>query len=95
MSGLSWHEGPEKTFCEAVKVKSFVDDSRMLEMPKSRDTCQEELHTACGTSPRSRSVLQSEKLKGVGDLKITLTSDMEMQNLEFVLLISGLALVQC
>ena len=32
-----------------------------------------------GTSPRKRSVLQSMKVTGVGDL----TSDMEMQNLEF------------
>ena len=39
-------------------------------------------------------MLQSTKLKGVGDLKSTLTSDMEMQSLEFAQLVFGLALVQ-
>ena len=33
-------------------------------------------------------------MKGVGDLKSTLTSDMEMQSLEFAQLVFGLALVQ-
>ena len=50
----------------------------MLEMPAPRDTCREELLTGSGTSPRERSVLRSMKLKGVGDLKSALTSDMEM-----------------
>lgn len=40
-------------------------------------------------------MLQSTKLKGIGDLKSTLMSDMEIQSLEFVQLIFGLALVQC
>jgi hypothetical protein len=39
-------------------------------------------------------VLQSTKLKGVGDLKNALTLDMEMQNLEFALLAFGFALAQ-
>jgi hypothetical protein len=39
-------------------------------------------------------VLQSAKLKGLGDMKSTLTSDMEMQSLEFAQMIVGLALVQ-
>ena len=34
------------------------------------------------------------KKKGVGDLKSALTSDMEMQSLEFAQLVFGLALVQ-
>ena len=67
----------------------------MLEMPESWDTCQGELLTGSGTSPRERSVLQSTKeVKGVGDLKSALTSDMEMQSLEFAQLVFGLALVQ-
>ena len=37
--------------------------------------------------------MQSTKLKGVGDLK-SLTSDREMQSLEFFLLVSSLVLVQ-
>lgn len=45
-------------------------------------------------SPKERSVLQSTKLTGVGDLKSVLTSDMEMQSLEFVQLIFSLTLVQ-
>ena len=39
--------------------------------------------TENGTSPGERSVQQSTKLKGVGDLKSALTSDMEMQSLEY------------
>ena len=39
-------------------------------------------------------MLQLTKLKGVGDLKSALTSDMEMQSLEFAQLGFGLALVQ-
>ena len=35
------------------------------------------------TSPRGRSVLQSTKLKGGRDLKNVLTSDMEMECIEF------------
>ena len=39
-------------------------------------------------------MLQSTKLKEVGYLKSTLTSDMEMQSLEFAQLVFSLALVQ-
>lgn len=39
-------------------------------------------------------MLQSTKLKGVGDLKSALTSDMEMLSLEFAQLVFSLALVQ-
>jgi hypothetical protein len=61
-------------------------------MPESCDTCQGELLTGYGTSLRERRMLQSTKLKGVGDLK---TSDMEMQILECAQLVFSLALVQC
>ena len=50
-------------------------------MPELWDTCGAELLTGSGASPRETSVLQSTKLKGVGDLKSVLTSDMEMQSL--------------
>ena len=39
-------------------------------------------------------MVQSTKLNGVGDLKNILTSDMEMQSLEFAQLVFGLVLVQ-
>ena len=39
-------------------------------------------------------MLQSTKMKGVGDLKSALTSDIETQKLEFTQLVSCLALVQ-
>ena len=46
-----------------------------------------------GTSPGERGLLQSTKMKkGVGDLMTALTSDMEMQNLEFAQLVSCPAL---
>lgn len=66
----------------------------MLEMPEPWDTFWGKLLPENGTSPRERSVLQSTELKGVGDLKSVLTSDMEMQSLEFSQLGFGLALVQ-
>jgi hypothetical protein len=61
----------------------------MLEMPEPWNTCQGKLLTGNGPSPGERSLLQSTKMKGVGDLKSTLTSDMEMQSLEFAQLDSG------
>lgn len=63
----------------------------MFEMPDLENTSQEELQTACEISPRNRSVLQSTNLNGIGDMKITLTPDMEIQSMEFVLLIFCIA----
>ena len=57
----------------------------MLEMPESWDTYQGMLQTGCETSLKERSGLQSIEMKGVGGLKSLLTSDMEMQRLEFAL----------
>lgn len=68
-----------------------MGNPKMLKMPDIEDTCQEELQTGCEISPRNRSVLQSTNVNGVGDLKITLTSDVEMQSMEFVLLIFCIA----
>lgn len=45
-----------------------------------------ELPTGCRISSRQRGVLQSTELKGIGDLKNSLTLHMEMQNLDFVLM---------
>ena len=44
--------------------------------------------------PRERSVLQSTKLKGVENVESILTSQMEMQSLEFAQLLFNLSLVQ-
>jgi hypothetical protein len=66
----------------------------MLVIIEVWDICGEELQSRYRTRTRERSVLQSTKLKGVGNMKSALTSDMEMQNSEFVLLVFGLALVQ-
>lgn len=71
VAGQSQHAGPARPLHEGVKVKP----GRMLEMPKSQDTCQVELLSNCGTSPREISVLQSTKLKGIRDLRSALTSD--------------------
>ena len=64
----------------------------MLQMPELWDIYHRKLLTGSETSPRERSVLQSTKLKGAGDLKSTLTSDMEMQSLEFAQMLFSLAL---
>jgi hypothetical protein len=61
----------------------------MLEASESWDFCRERQLAGNGNSPREN-VLQSTKLKGVGDLKSTLTSDMEIQRWEFARLVFGL-----
>jgi hypothetical protein len=48
----------------------------MLEMPEPWDTCQEELLTRSEINPLEPNVLQSTRLKGVGDLKSAFTSEM-------------------
>ena len=53
----------------------------MLEMPELWDISQGSLLTGYGTRPRDRSVVLSTNLKGVGELKRALTSDMDMQAL--------------
>ena len=44
-------------------------------------------------SPREKSVLQSRKLKGVGDLMSTMTSDEEMDSLAFAHMVFDFALI--
>lgn len=45
-------------------------------------------------SPKKRKYAVVNKAEGIGDLKSILTSDMEMQSLEFVQLVFGLVVVQ-
>ena len=92
MLGMSLCGGPERPLCKAVKVKpglpwrpQDVRDARTM------GTCQGELLSESGTSPGERSMLQSAKLKRVGDLKMVLTSDMEIQSLKFSRLVFGFA----
>lgn len=56
---------------------TVLENPRCLEMSESWDTCQGELLSDC--SPGERSVLQSTKLKGIGDLKSVLTSDIDTE----------------
>lgn len=67
----------------------------MLEIPEPWYTYQGELLIRCRVSPIERGVLQLTNLEGVGYLKSTLTSDIEMQSLECALLVFSLALVPC
>ena len=55
------------------------------------NTCWGKLLTGSWNSPREQCSLQSTKMKGVRDLKSALTSDMDIQNLEFIQLVSCLA----
>ena len=57
------------------------------------DTCQEKLLTGNRTNLGERSLSLSTKMKWFGDLRRALTSDMELQSLEFAQLVFGLALV--
>jgi len=90
----AWTSG--EATVEIVKVKPGLPwrHPEILKMPELWDTCQGELLRGSGTSPRERSVLQSTKLKGVRYLKSMLTSDGEMQNLEFAQLVCKFALIQ-
>jgi hypothetical protein len=65
----------------------------MLEVP-GLDTCQGKLLTGNRTHPRERSLLQSTKMRGVGDLTSTLTSDIKILSLKLAHLIFGLVLVK-
>lgn len=72
MAGVSLKGGPERSLDEAVKVKPGL-----LWRPQDVKSCQsrgipaEESSDGCGTSPKEREVcvLQSTKLKDVGDPK--------------------------
>ena len=79
--GITPHGGPNCSLHEAVKGKpglpwrpQGVGDA----MPRKAH-----IRTTAGES----GVLQSAKLKGVGDLKSILTSGMEMRSLEFAQLV--------
>ena len=95
MARVSLNGDAEKPSSEAVKLKPGAPlKHRDVGDAKVVDSCQKEMLTGSGTSPRERNMMQSTKLKGVGDLKNILSSDMEMQNLEFAQLVFGLSLVQ-
>lgn len=94
VTGEYLHVGPERPLYEAEKMKCGLH-WRPHGVGDARALCYLPKRTAnCGSSPRERSVLQTSKLEGVGNLKRPLTSNMEMQNLEFALLCFCLALVQ-
>ena len=77
---------------EAVKLKlmwrpQHVKDARVLGYLLRKTDNRE-----WNQPRRKKFVAVNKDEKGVGDVKTTLTSDMEMQNLEFVQLVSSLAL---
>jgi hypothetical protein len=63
-------------------------------MPEQWDTCRQKLLTRSENNPKERTVLQSTKLKGIGDPKSILISEMEFKRLELAQLFFSLALVQ-
>ena len=66
----------------------------MWQIPEQWHTWRGELLTGSRTSPQEVSVLQSTKMKGVGKHKGALTSDMEMQSLEFAQMVFSLVSIQ-
>ena len=79
MSWVSLNEGLGRPLHEAVKVKP----GDFLGLPwRTQDVgvryLPRKAATGRGTSRRERCVLESTKLKAVGDLKSIFTSDMEM-----------------
>ena len=75
---LSLHGSPERLLYEIVKGRPR--DSKRLDMPDLWDTCLGKLLPGSAISLRERSVLQSRKLKGAGDVKSILISNTEMQS---------------
>lgn len=92
VKGVPAWKGLEKPFCEAVKVKPAL-----CWRPQDAGDAQ-----AVGSPPRKAAdwvwnypIKRSPtKLKGLGDVKATLISDMEMLSLESALLVFHFALVQ-
>lgn len=76
------HGGPEKPLHDAMRLtlprrSQDFGDTKVLGYLSRRAAKRS------GPSPRERSTLQSTQLREGGDLKRDLTSDMEMQRLEF------------
>lgn len=87
MSEVFLYGGPERPLHEAWMLKPGLPwKSKMLKMPESWNTSQRKLPASCGTRSRERYVLQSMKLKEVGDLNSVLISYIKMEILEFTLL---------
>lgn len=87
---------PELSLRENIEVLVSLDciwESKMLEMPRSGDTCQGKLKTRCGSSWREKYVTVN-KAAWIWDLKSPLASSIEMKNLEFTLLVLGFTLLQ-
>lgn len=79
---MSLHGGPEKPLHDAMRLtlprrSQDFGDTKVLGYLSRRAAKRS------GPSPRERSTLQSTQLREGGDLKRDLTSDMEMQRLEF------------
>lgn len=94
VSGCPWIEIYREAIAWSCEVEAWI----ALEIPRYEDArvmgyLPRKAANRDGTNPRKRSVLQPTKLKGIGDLKSTLTSDMELQSLEFAQLAFDLALV--
>lgn len=67
MFGESLHRGPEKPLLEAVKVKPELHwRPMMLTMPLAWDTCQGELQTGRGASPKRETCIAVNKAGGCG-----------------------------
>ena len=64
------------------------------EVSEPQDTWLRKATNREQNQPKRLKFLESSKLKGVGDLQSALTSDMEMQGLDFAQLTFGHALVQ-
>lgn len=70
---MSLHVGPERPLCEFVKIKPrIVLETPNVEDTRVIDTCQVELQSLHGVSPRERICLHSTNIKGIEDLKNTL-----------------------
>lgn len=92
MSGLSLKRGPERPLSESIKLEEQIGNSKMLEMPELGYLLKKAVEHVW--NQQKRNVLQSIKVKEVGELKNVLTSGIEKQNLRFALMAFSLALIQ-
>lgn len=98
MYRVSLHGSPERSLHEAVKARMVLDTPRCWRRQSLRILATESSRpeSVCSVEPAQKREVccrQSTMLKGVGKLKSPLTSDMEMQNLEFAMLVFSFALV--
>lgn len=95
VSGNALHGGLEETLCKALKaIHGLLQRPHDVGEARAVDYLPRKAAECLGIRARERSVLRLTQLKGVGDRKTVLISDMETERLKFVSLVFRLISVQ-